>query len=100
MLIIILVIKNNQKRLYEQIADEFRFADKTDIFKTQDIDHGRIETRICSVIKTFKFIEDNNWVNLSSIIKVESTREFKNSEKPKETAVKYFIANKIQMPSE
>jgi len=47
-----------------------------------ELDHGRIETRKCSVITDFKFIENNTkWKKLTSIIKIESTREFKNSNK-------------------
>ncbi len=53
---------------------------------------GRIETRTCSVITDFRFIEkDSGWKNLKSIIKIESTREFKNSEKATEKVTRYYI---------
>jgi predicted transposase YbfD/YdcC len=46
------------------------------------------------VIKDFQFIEHNNgWKNLKSIIKIESTREFKNSDKPTEKATRYNISS-------
>ena len=61
---------------------------------TQGLDHGRIETRKCSIISDFKFIpQNNNWDTLSTIIKIESTREFKNSDKVTETATRYYISS-------
>ncbi len=55
------------------------------------------------MIKNFQFIEHNNeWKNLKSIIKIESTREFKNSAEPTEEATCYYVsslendANKFQ----
>lgn len=90
----ILAVKENQKQLYQDIEDEFRFGQqiKTDI--TEDLDHGRIETRKCSVITDFKFIENRQeWAGLQSIVKVESIREFKNSDKPNETFTRYYISS-------
>lgn len=90
----ILAVKENQKQLYQDIEDEFRFGQqiKTDI--TEDLDHGRIETRKCSVITDFKFIENRQeWAGLQSIVKVESIREFKNSDKPTETFTRYYISS-------
>jgi hypothetical protein len=61
---------------------------------TLDGDHGRIETRICSVITDLQHVEtDNNWTNLKSVIRIESQREFKNSDKPTENAIRYYISS-------
>ena len=63
-------------------------------YTPEDLDHGRIETRRCSVITDFRFIENKEeWAGLESIIKIESTREFKNSDKPTETATRYYISS-------
>ena len=76
----ILAVKENQKNLSEEIIDEFRFGKNVDFFEHVDFGHGRIETRKCSVISNFQFInnEDENgaekWKNLKSIIKLESIR--------------------------
>ena len=44
------------------------------------LDHGRIETRICSCLTDFKFISpDNRWTNFNMIIRIKSTREFKKN---------------------
>ncbi len=88
----ILAVKGNQPQLLEDIQDEFEFLKQID--KNEDLGHGRIETRTCSVITDFQFIKNkNDWKNLKSIIRIESVREFKNSEKPKETATRYYISS-------
>lgn len=90
----ILAVKGNQKQLHQNIKDEFKFSKSVEIDIDQELDHGRIETRKCSVITDFKFIDDNHqWEKLSSIIKIESTREFKNSNQPSETATRYYISS-------
>lgn len=90
----ILAVKGNQPKLLEHIENEFRFGKTIETNTTDDFDHGRMETRKCSIISNFHFIpENNNWCKLNTIIKIESTREFKNSEKPIETAIRYYISN-------
>jgi predicted transposase YbfD/YdcC len=90
----ILAVKGNQKQLHQNIKDEFRFSKSVKTITDLDMGHGRIETRTCSVITNFEFIEDNSkWKNLHSIIKIESIREFKNSTKTIETATRYYISN-------
>ena len=90
----ILAVKANQAHLLENIEDEFKFAKLLDINVQEDFGHGRIETRKCSVITDFKFIENqNNWKGLASIIRVENVREFKNSDKRTEKATRYYISN-------
>ena len=91
----ILAVKENQKQLLEEIKDEFKFSKNIEIDTNIDIGHGRIETRKCSVISDFLFIEnkDDKWKELKQIIKIESIREFKNSDKPTEEATRYYIAS-------
>ena len=97
----ILAVKENQAQLHQDIEDEFRFDKLIKIHQSQELDHGRIETRKCSIITDFKFIErDNKWKNLTSIIKIESTREFKNSEKPTEKASRYYISSLSANPED
>ena len=90
----ILAVKENQASLLENIKDEFLFSKQIEPNVTVDGDHGRIETRVCSVITEFQhLVKDGEWENLNSIIKIESTREFKNSDKPDEHAVRYYISS-------
>lgn len=91
----ILAVKDNQKQLLEEIKDEFKFSKNIIVDKDIDMGHGRIETRICSVISDFKFIENkgNKWRGLNQVIKIESLREFKNSYKSSEKATRYYISS-------
>jgi predicted transposase YbfD/YdcC len=90
----ILAVKENQAQLLEDIQDEFKFTKHLDVSLNEDLGHGRIETRTCSVISDFKFIENqNDWKKLASVIRVESIREFKNSDKKIEKATRYYISN-------
>ena len=90
----ILAVKENQKQLYHDIKDEFKFGKNITSSICQDLGHGPIETRVCSMITDCQFINPtNSWKNLTTIIKIESTREFKNSDKPKEIATRYYISS-------
>lgn len=90
----ILAVKENQKQLLQDVEDEFRFGKDIQVDVSEELDHGRIETRKCSVINEFKFIENiEEWSGLKSIIKIESIREFKNSDKPTETVTRYYISS-------
>jgi predicted transposase YbfD/YdcC len=90
----ILAVKENQKNLYQNIQDEFRFGKNIAFSSSQDLDHGLIETRVCSIVTDFQFIKPvNKWENLTTVVKIHSTREFKNSDKLKETATRYYISS-------
>ena len=91
----VLAVKENQKQLHQDILEEFKFGKNIEIDISLEGDHGRIETRKCSVIRNFQFIEnESNWSGLRSIVKIESIREFKNSDKPKEYATRYYISSR------
>lgn len=90
----ILAVKENQKQLYQDIKDEFSFGKHIETDLDQYLDHGRIETRKCSVITNFKFIDPNNkWQQLRSVIKIESTRAFKNADRSTQTSTRYYISS-------
>ena len=91
----ILAVKENQKQLLEEVKDEFRFSKSIETDVNIDIGHGRIETRTCSVISDFSFIKNENgkWKGLKQIVKIESIREFKNSNKKPEKSTRYYISS-------
>lgn len=97
----ILAVKGNQEQLYQDIEDEFRFGKQIQTHLSEELDHGRIETRACSIITDFKFIADGNkWKNLTTVIKIESIREFKNSDKLVEKATRYYISSLDAKPED
>jgi len=91
----ILAVKENQKQLLEEIKDEFKFSKNIETDTNFDIGHGRIETRKCSVVTNFQFIKNDNnkWNKLKQVVKIESIREFKNSDKQIEKATRYYITS-------
>lgn len=90
----VLAVKENQKNLYQNIQEEFRFGKNIASSTSQDLGHGRIETRVCSMITDFQFINPNNkWKNLTTVVKIDSVREFKNSDKATQTATRYYISS-------
>lgn len=90
----VLAVKANQAKLLEEIEDEFRFSKDIRNTETVDLDHGRIETRKCSVINNFQYIENLcKWKNLKSVVRIESIREFKNSDKQTEQFTRYYISS-------
>lgn len=90
----IIAVKENQKTLNQEIKDEFKFSEDIQTTTSQNLDHGRIETRTCSVIHLFNHITElAKWKNLKSIVRIQSTRTFKNSNKPTEKATRYYISS-------
>lgn len=90
----VLAVKENQKRLFQDTKDEFRFGKNIEVDISEELDHGRIETRKCSIINDFNFIDNtDDWTGIKSVVKIESTREFKNSDKPTEKATRYYISS-------
>jgi len=79
----ILALKGNQGTLRqdvelfaaEQKANGFKDTEVSQ-HKTVNADHGRIETRICTVIHDATWLQDrHNWPALKSLVMVESERE-------------------------
>jgi predicted transposase YbfD/YdcC len=86
-------LKENQADLLKQVVDEFRFSLIDQVNESLDFGHGRIETRVCSVIKTFDLVYSHkDWTSMTSIIRIESTREFKGKEKV-EKSCRYYISS-------
>lgn len=90
----ILAVKGNQEQLLEDVKDELRFSKNKKVNINDDLGHGRIETRVCTVVNDFQFIDENTkWTGIKSVVKIESIREFKNSDKPTEKATRYYISS-------
>lgn len=97
----ILAVKGNQARLYDDIINEFQGDNAILTHVSKDIGHGRIETRTCSCITDLEFIDEvNKWQNLTTIIKIDSVREFKNSEKATQRATRYYISSLSANPED
>ena len=86
-------LKENQADLLEEVVDEFRFSPIEQTSTDLDFGHGRIETRVCSVIKNFDLISAHKkWKGMTSIERIESKRVFKAKDKI-EKSVRYYISS-------
>ena len=95
----ILAVKGNQKQLLQNVEEEFRFGKDFAVCEDVDLGHGRIETRRCSLISDFQFMaEDSDWANLKTVVKIESKREFKNSDRETETMTRFYITSMDSKP--
>lgn len=76
----ILMVKENQAELKEQIEKVFQIQKPNTTNIQEDCDHGRIEKRTCEVITKLDFLDTKeNWTGLQSIIKITSERTIKKT---------------------
>lgn len=73
-------LKNNQKSLFEDVECAFKVHSGHDTYQNIEADHGRIETRKCSILPATEYLMEENilpWRNLKTLIRIEATREVK-----------------------
>lgn len=76
----LLALKANHKSLFEDVECAFKVNSGTDTHETIESDHGRIETRKCSILPATEYLMEENirpWKNLRTIIRLETTRDIK-----------------------
>lgn len=89
----LLAVKDNQKELSAQIEKLFIIQKIENMNKQVDCGHGRVETRICSVIDNFTFFDDHeDWLGLKSVVKIETERYTKITGKT-EFQTRYYISS-------
>lgn len=89
----ILMVKDNQKNLKEQIEETFETQKGKNINTTTDFGHGRIETRTCSVINDLDLLDKRkDWKGLKSIIRITSERIIKKTQK-ESIEQRYYITS-------
>ncbi len=88
----ILMVKDNQKELKEQV--ERLFITTATVRDTQyDVGHGRVETRVCEVIDDLRFLDiSEEWHGLKSAVKVQSERYDKKTGKTSHQD-RYYISS-------
>ena len=95
----VLAVKNNQQKLFENIEDSFRFFKPMQVNIDQNVDHGRVEKRTCSIITDLGHIEQpEKWKNIKAMVKIESERYFKIDGKT-EKAERFYIISKLEAAS-
>ena len=89
----LLAVKDNQPELSEQVEKLFTMQKVENMNKHVDCGHGRVETRICSVIDDFRFFDDcQSWPGLKSVVKIQTERYTKLTGKT-EYQTRYYISS-------
>jgi predicted transposase YbfD/YdcC len=89
----LLSLKENQQELYDDVVCGFKACSSEDISEEWEYDHGRYETRKCSIIKSQEVLLPENqqlWSNLKTLIKIESTRIIKDRQMHE---TRYYISD-------
>jgi predicted transposase YbfD/YdcC len=77
----ILMLKDNQPELKEQVEKVFRIQKSEMIDVQEDFGHGRIEKRTCEIIRKLDFLDGNeDWLGLNTIVKITSQRTIKKTD--------------------
>lgn len=89
----ILMVKENQSELLEQVKKVFKITKVQSSDSTIDCEHGRVEERVCDVITDLRFLDlDSQWNQLNSIARVTSKRYNKKKE-TEQSEVRYYISS-------
>ena len=89
----ILMVKDNQKSLKQQIEKVFTLERPSHSHWQTDMGHGRVEKRGCDVIREFRFLDDrSHWPGLQSIVRIRSERAEKKTGKITQEA-RYYISS-------
>ena len=76
----LLAVKGNQAGLLEDIQCAFKTHQGYDIVEEIEGDHGRIDTRRCSILPAKEFLLEENllaWKDVTTLVRVEAGREIK-----------------------
>ncbi len=96
----ILALKGNQSELNEQVKAHFNYTIPDSTHESTTKGHGRIETRKCTVLNYLEMLDESeNWKEMKSVIKIESTREELISQKIS-TETRYYISSKTATAEE
>jgi predicted transposase YbfD/YdcC len=96
----LLQVKSNQKGLLEDIEDSFKILKPIETSVKEDVGHGRVEKRICSIIHDLGLLEQSkDWKGLNTLIKIESEVYNKKSAEIS-TSIRYYICSRIASASE
>lgn len=89
----LLMVKDNQKELKQQVEKMFARGCVAQTDTQFDVGHGRAETRTCDVIDDLRFMDEKeHWEGLKSIVRVQSERYDKQTQRTSHQA-RYYISS-------
>ena len=89
----LLALKKNQKETFSQVEEAFRFHKPEQHHLLKDNNHGRKESRTCSIIEVSDLPKDEipiGWESLNTLVRIESERIIENK---KQCEVRYYISS-------
>lgn len=94
----IIAVKGNQKSLQTAIKDTVLLEKPEDVFIHQDMGHGRVEKRTCSIYKDLSHLDSKDqWQGLTQFVKIES-EVFSKSTGKTTTQIRYYITSLKENP--
>ncbi len=89
----ILMVKDNQKGLKQQIEKVFSLEKPSPSHRQTDMGHGRVEKRECDLINELRFLDGrSHWPGLQSIVRIRSERAEKKTAKITQET-RYYISS-------
>lgn len=89
-------VKKNQQALYEEIENLFVVTKPESEHVERDIDHGRVEIRKCTLINDLTFLDEKkSWQDLASVVKIDTERYDKSSQKTTKQTRYYMSSHKF-----
>ena len=90
----ILAVKENQKRLLDDIKEAFSEERGFEQSSQTNLGHGRIEKRTCAIVTNTEWVcKEADWSKLNTLIRLESERTIKATGQM-EKQVRYYISSK------
>ena len=90
----LLSLKKNQKQTFEHVEDSFRFNNGTYINEEWEYDHGRYETRKCTLIKLSESERKDDiysqWKDLRHLVRIQASRQTSNGTTHE---TRYYLSN-------
>ncbi len=90
----LLSLKKNQKQTFEQVEDSFRFSGSAYFDEEWEYDHGRYETRKCTLIKLSDAEQKNEifsqWKDLRHLVRIQASRQ---TSKGTTYETRYYLSN-------
>jgi predicted transposase YbfD/YdcC len=89
----LLAVKGNQADLLEEISESFQYSRAEQTNEEWEYDHGRFETRNCSILTAAQVLSPNlrqTWPSIKTLVKVEARRDVKGV---KSTQTRFYISS-------
>jgi predicted transposase YbfD/YdcC len=90
---VLLALKKNQPQTFEDVEDCFRFTQQVNHHEEWEYDHGRYETRQCSIIKLSAKEQQevfSEWKGLQFLVRIQASRQ---TSKSTTEQTRYYLSN-------